>query len=231
MRIGGFQKFSLIDYPGYLSAIVFTQGCNMRCPYCHNPGLVDPDRFGKTISLMEIMEFLKRRINRLDGLVVTGGEPTMQSDLIDFLKKIKTMGYLVKLDTNGSRPEVIESLLSQDLIDYLAMDIKAPFCKYREVSDSQIDPSLIGQSIKLIMESGRPYEFRTTIVFDQLDKDDILDIGSEIRGAEKYVLQSFSNKNQILNKKKISLQSYDKSELEEWASFLEKDYVKRCLVR
>jgi len=167
----------------------------------------------------------------LDGLVVTGGEPTIQPGLIDFLKKIKKIGYLIKLDTNGSHPEIIKDLLSQRLVDYLAMDIKAPLRKYREVSDSQIDPSLIGQSIKLIMASGQSYEFRTTIVFGQLDKNDILDIGLEIRGAEKYVLQSFSSGKQVLNEEKISLRSYDESELKEWAEFLERDYVKHCLVR
>ncbi len=231
MIIGGFQKFSLIDYPGHLSAIIFTQGCNMRCPYCHNPELVDPNYFGETIDPVEIIKFLKNRIGRLDGLVITGGEPTIQNDLPDFLNKIKKLGYMIKLDTNGSRPEVIENLLNQKLIDYLAMDVKAPLRKYQEVSDSQVEPSLVRQSIKIIMESGRPYEFRTTIVLGQLDRQDIFDIGLEIQGAEKYVLQSFSGDKQILNKRKISLQSYDKSELREWADFLKQNYVKRCLIR
>ena len=118
MKIGGFQKFSLLDYPGQLAAIIFTQGCNFRCPYCHNPRLVDPQRYGKRISNSKIVEFLQKRLGRLDSVSITGGEPTLQKDLIPFIRMLKKMGYKIKLDTNGSHPEVIEKLVAEDLVDY-----------------------------------------------------------------------------------------------------------------
>lgn len=134
MQIGGLQKFSLLDYPGKISAVVFTQGCNFRCPYCHNPELVDPARYQECLPEEEIFSFLETRRGKLEAVTVTGGEPTLQKSLAPFLRRIKDMGFLVKLDTNGSRPDVLEELLRQKLIDYIAMDIKAPLEKYEAVT-------------------------------------------------------------------------------------------------
>jgi len=155
MKIGGLQKFSLLDYPGKISAVIFTQGCNFRCAYCHNPELVDPERFQACIPEEEVFAYLKKRRGLLEAVTVTGGEPTIQKGLIPFIRRIKAMGYLVKLDTNGSMPEVLEELIRQKLIDYIAMDIKAPLEKYEDVIGVPVNWEIIRQSIDVIKESGR----------------------------------------------------------------------------
>ncbi|MDI9528837.1 MAG: anaerobic ribonucleoside-triphosphate reductase activating protein [Candidatus Cloacimonadota bacterium] len=189
MKIGGFQKFSLLDYPGQLAAIIFTQGCNFRCPYCHNPRLVDPQRYGKRISNSKIVEFLQKRLGRLDSVSITGGEPTLQKDLIPFIRMLKKMGYKIKLDTNGSHPEVIEELVAEDLVDYWAMDLKAPAQLYRILTRSEIDMRDILSSMRLLRESGKGYEFRTTF-FDLLFTwDDIADIRALLKPGDKFCLQ------------------------------------------
>jgi len=191
MKIGGFQKVSLIDYPGKISAIVFTQGCNFRCPFCHNPELVDPERFEGLIPEAEILPFLEKRKGRLDAVVITGGEPTLQPELIPFVIHIKAMGYLIKLDTNGARPEVLEDMLGRRLLDYVAMDIKAPLARYGEVARAKVDDRKILRSISLIMGSGVDYEFRTTAVKSLLAPQELEEIGRLIPGARRFVLQKF----------------------------------------
>ncbi len=191
MRIGGFQKFSLIDYPGKLSATVFTQGCNFRCPYCHNPELVIPRLFRQAISQEDIMGFLKTRLGKIDAVTITGGEPTIQSGLNEFARKIKELGFLVKLDTNGSNPDVVESMLEENLVDYIAMDVKTSLPRYGAVTRCKINPAVIHRSITIIMRSGADYEFRTTVARPLLGKDDILRIGDTIKAARRYVLQKF----------------------------------------
>jgi pyruvate formate lyase activating enzyme len=191
MKIGGLQKVSLIDYPGQLCAIVFTQGCNFRCPYCHNPELVDPQRFGPVIPEDEVLAFLQKRIGRLDAVELTGGEPTIQHDLKDFIGKLKGMGYLVKLDSNGSNPGLIEELVRKQLIDYLAMDVKGPLEKYSQVAGVDVNIQDIQRSLSLIMDSGIEYEFRTTVVRSMLDLGDLLSIAKLLKNAKRYVLQGF----------------------------------------
>lgn len=191
MKIGGFQKVSLIDYPGRISAVVFTQGCNFRCPFCHNPELVDPERFDELIPAAEILSFLKKRKGRLDAVVITGGEPTLLPPLIPFLIDLKEMGYRTKLDTNGSRPDRLEDALARNLLDYVAMDIKAPLERYREVTRAETNPEQIRKSIALIMNSGIDYEFRTTAVKSLLSAADLDQIGRLIPGAKRFVLQKF----------------------------------------
>jgi pyruvate formate lyase activating enzyme len=191
MKIGGFQKVSLIDYPGLISAIVFLQGCNFRCSYCHNPQLVDPDLFDPCINEKDVLDFLHTRRGKLDAVAITGGEPTIQKNLIPFIKKIKKMGFAVKIDTNGSQPQVIKELLAEKLLDYIAMDIKAPLEKYEEIVNVPVNPESIKESIKLVIKSKIPYEFRTTVVQSQLDEKDILHIAKLISGAQNFVLQKF----------------------------------------
>lgn len=191
MKAAYLQKTSLIDYPGRVSAIVFTQGCNFRCPYCHNPELVVPERYCDTISLDDIFAFLEKRRGKLDAVVVTGGEPTLQPRLIPFMERIKSMGFLLKLDTNGSRPLVLREVIDRGLCDYLAMDIKAPLEKYSLLAGSLVNITHVRDSIDLVMHSGIPHEFRTTIVQSLLDRDDVLSIGRMIQGAQLYVLQKF----------------------------------------
>ncbi len=167
MKIGGFQKFSLLDYPGELAAIIFTQGCNFRCSYCQNPELVDAAKFDFLYPEEQILDFLKRRIGKLNAVVIGGGEPTLQEDLEDFLAKIKAMNYLIKVDTNGSLPGVIECLVKKKLVDYWAMDLKAPESLYPVVTRSDIPFSRILESMEIIRSSNKNYEFRTTF-FDRL---------------------------------------------------------------
>jgi len=164
MKIGGFQKFSLIDYPGLISAVIFTQGCNLRCPYCHNPELVLPERFEKTIDPEYVIDFLENRKGKIDSVTITGGEPTLQKGLLPFINRIRKLKFKIKLDTNGTYPEIIQKVLDKNLVDYIAMDIKAPYGSYSYLSGVSIDTNSITESIYSILNSGVNYQFRTTIV-------------------------------------------------------------------
>lgn len=190
MRIGGLQKLSLIDYPGKLSCIVFTVGCNLRCPYCYNPDLVN----GTCPIYPEetVFEFLENRRKLLDAVVITGGEPTLQPGLLGFSGRIKDMGLLVGLETNGTNPGVLQGLISKKLMDYVAMDIKAPLERYTEVTRAEVDTEKIRESIGVIMDSNVEYEFRTTC-YPELEEKDFLQIFKLIEGAKKYALQQFSS--------------------------------------
>ncbi len=191
MLIGGFQKSSLIDYPEKISAIIFTQGCNFRCPYCHNPELIKESNKNQKLDKKQIFEFLSSRKGKLDGVVITGGEPTLHKNLPEFISEIKTLGFPVKLDTNGTNPEMLQILLDKGLIDYIAMDIKAPLEKYSEVVCAKVDTDNIMQSIRIIKNSNIDYEFRTTVVKSQLQRADFEKIGAFISGCKKYYLQRF----------------------------------------
>lgn len=190
MRIGGLQKISLIDYPGRISAIVFTQGCNFRCPYCHNPELVDPAQYGPILPEEEVFSFLERRRGKLEAVTVTGGEPTIQTDLEQFLQKIKKMGYLVKVDTNGSNPTMLERLILGRYIDYLALDVKGPLHKYGQIAKTKIETAKILRSIELVTSSEIEHEFRTTVVRSQLDKEDLIATAKLLKRG-LFVLQPF----------------------------------------
>jgi pyruvate formate lyase activating enzyme len=191
MKIGGLQKVSLIDYPGKISAIIFAQGCNFRCPYCHNPELVDPKRYAALIPSKDLLEFLSVRMGKLDAVTITGGEPTIQRDLMALIRQIRNMGYSVKLDTNGSHPEVLADLLKEKIVDFIAMDVKAPPEKYQNIVSAPVNIDDIRRSIRLVLKSKIPHEFRTTIVRSQLALEDIVAIAREIEGAKRYVLQKF----------------------------------------
>ncbi len=191
MKIGGLQKVSLIDYPGRICAIIFTQGCNFRCPYCHNPELVDPERFGPVFSEKEVLSFLKQRIGKLDAVSITGGEPTLQHDLEGFIETVREMGYSIKIDTNGSLPDVVERLIKRNLVDFLAMDVKGPLEKYSRIVGVDVNVKDIQRSISLIKDSGIEHEFRTTVVRSLLDLNDLLAIAKLLKNAKSYVLQSF----------------------------------------
>ena len=190
MIFGGIQKNSLIDYPSKVSCVLFTQGCNFRCPYCHNPRLIPCRQKGSaTIPADEVLSFLAQRKNWLDGVVVTGGEPTLQKDLFGFCGQLKEMGFSIKLDTNGSRPEAIEKLINGRRVDYIAMDIKTDPDRYAPVFTAIEDVRCIRESINTILASGLDHEFRTTCVKPFVDADAIRVIGHSIGGAQKYVLQ------------------------------------------
>ena len=227
MNIGGFQKFSLIDYPGKISAVIFTQGCNFRCPYCHNPELFETK--SELINEKEVLDFLESRKKQLEAVVITGGEPTLQLDLINFLEKVNKLGFLIKLDTNGTSPQIIQKALELNLVDYVAMDIKGPIDKYEEIAGVKVNTMDIVKSIKLIMEKALDYEFRTTITREQLKKEDIKEIGRLINGAKKYYLQKYICR--VENKKMADVfTAYDEKEMEKLKKETE-GYFDQCLTR
>ena len=209
--IGGVQKTSLLDFPDKISAIVFTKGCNFKCGYCHNPqllksgdGIYDVDAF---------FDFLKKRQGKIDGVVVTGGEATLQTDLKLFIQKVKELGFLVKLDTNGTNPKILKELIQENLLDYIAMDIKAPLEKYSLIANTSIDISSIVESIEIIMSSNVDYEFRTTILPSLISKDDFDSIGNLIQGAKRYYLQKFVVQSYILDSSLKDEKNYTDAEL------------------
>lgn len=199
MRIGGLQRFTLIDFPGRVAAIVFTEGCNFRCPYCYNRELVVPGHYAEPIPEEEVQHFLESRRGQLEGVVITGGEPTVQEDLADFIRRVRGLGFLVKLDTNGSHPEAIARLLEAGLLDYVAMDIKAPLARYREVTRSEVGEAAIRASVDLLMRGVVDHEFRTTVVREQLSLDEVVEIARGIRGARRYALQKFRAANSLVD--------------------------------
>ena len=191
MKIGAFQRFSLNEYPGKISAIIFTQGCNFRCPYCHNPELVKKELFQESIPEKEIFSFLNKRQNKLDAVSITGGEPTLHPDLPSLISKIKSMGFLVKLDTNGTNPQMLKKLIHYNLINYIAMDIKAPLEKYENVTKVQVDTEAISKSIDLIKNLKIEYEFRSTLTEKLLSNEEVINIGKLLGKAKRYYLQNF----------------------------------------
>lgn len=199
MRLLGLQRLTLLDYPERVACTVFTGGCNLRCPFCHNASLVlNTD---EEISEGEFFAFLESRVGRLDGVCISGGEPTLQADIFDFARKIKALGFLVKLDTNGTRPEVISALLAEGLLDYIAMDIKNSPAKYAETAGvSAIDLSQILKSIKIISGSGISHEFRTTVTQELHSEADIREICKILHRDAKYYLQSYRDEGEILKK-------------------------------
>jgi pyruvate formate lyase activating enzyme len=220
MKIGGLQKVSLIDYPGLICATIFLQGCNFKCSYCHNPELVDTRLFQPCIKENEFLDFLNTRRGKLDAVTITGGEPTIQDDLAPFIKKIKKMKFAVKLDTNGSQPQVVKTLLDEKLLDFIAMDIKAPLEKYKSVVKAPVNSDSIKESIKLILKAKIPHEFRTTIVESQLEEKDILQIAKLISGASNYALQKFVPV-KVLEKKFLKEKSYPDEKFQEIKKHLE----------
>ncbi len=228
MIFGGFEKCTLIDYPGKISCMVFTIGCNFRCPYCHNPELVD-ETIERKYTEQEIFDFLKRRKIIIEGVVVTGGEPTMHTGLPAFLRKVKKMGFLVKLDSNGTNPKMLTKIIKERLVDYIAMDIKSPLTKYNAVVSRPTDIKKIRQSIDIIMNSEVAYEFRTTVIKSLLSPEDILEIGKEIHGAKKYYLQKFVS-TKILNPQFKRKTTYTDEEFEQFQELL-LDNVQHCEIR
>ncbi len=188
MKFGGLVKFTLIDFPSCPAAIVFTQGCNFRCRYCHNPELVYPHLFTEPMPEKEIFDFLKRRQGTLEGVVVSGGEPTLHEDLPQFLAKVKALGYKTKLDTNGTRPEVLKKLIAEKLVDFIAMDLKAPLEKYALITGVDTNAAVIEQSISIVKNSGLAYEFRTTYDKEVLTDNDIAATGNLVQN-EHYRVQ------------------------------------------
>lgn len=211
MRISGFQKMTLLDYPGKVACTIFTSGCNFRCPFCHNASLVTHIDKSVSFSEEEILEYLKKRKGILDGVCITGGEPLLQVDIIDFLTKIKEIGYSVKLDTNGSFPQKLEKIINKQLVDYVAMDIKNSKEKYPQtVGIANFDISPIEKSVEILKTSGIDYEFRTTVVAEFHEPQDIVAAAEWIKGAKRYFLQNFVDSGDLICS---NLSAVDKSVL------------------
>ena len=192
MDFSGWEKLSLLDYDNRISCTLFTAGCNFRCPFCHNgPLVLDPSKAPK-IPWDDIMEYLKKRKNVLDAVCVSGGEPTLMPDLLDKLSDIKSLGYLIKLDTNGTRPEVVEIAAHQGLVDYVAMDIKDSFEKYPAITGTlNLDLDAIQKTIHFLMSGEVDYEFRTTLIAEYHTEKDMEEIGSYLQGAKRHFLQRY----------------------------------------
>lgn len=216
MIIGGLQKTTLLDFPNHVACIIFTKGCNFRCPFCQNSTLIGINHEDE-ISEEYIFDYLIKRQGILDGVVITGGEPTVQKDLKEFIKKIKNLGLKVKLDTNGYNPNVLKELIDENLLDYVAMDIKHSIEKYHLIVGKNINTNYILESIKILEESNVDHEFRTTIIKEYHDIDDIINITKLISLDTKYYLQNFRNSSNVLDK---SLHGFTNEEL---------DYINSCI--
>jgi pyruvate formate lyase activating enzyme len=221
MKIAGLVKSSLIDYPGKVAAVVFTQGCNFHCGFCHNPDLISVDGQQSLISSDEIFSFLNTRKGKLDGVVITGGEPLIQPDIIKFIKNIKDLGFLVKLDTNGSSPIVLGKIIEQNLVDYIAMDVKNDLEEYEKICGFN-DTNKILESISLIMSSDIDYEFRTTVLPYYHSMAGLNKLASTIEGAQKFTIQGFRPKI-VYDKSLINAKSFTQKELKDVAEiFMDK---------
>ena len=242
MLIGGVQELTTLDFPGRLAAVVFTLGCNFRCGYCHNPQFVQCQGETLTSSIPEevFFKFLEKRRGKLEGVCISGGEPTLQPDILEFARKIKNMGFLVKLDTNGTMSGVLEKMIAEKVVDFFAMDIKTSLPRYEEIintflrsSKSGVGKNLLINEIKkskeIIQNSGLPYEFRTTAVKGKHTKEIFEEIGEWIKGAEAYFIQNFRNKKTLAEEYKNE-EGFSEKELAEFKKFMGK-YVKNCGIR
>ena len=229
MNINGLQKLTLLDFPGHIACTVFTAGCNFRCPFCHNGGLVLSDAGLPNIPEDEFFAFLKSRVGRLEGVAITGGEPTLHADLPAFIKKIKEMGFAVKLDSNGQNPSMLRSLLSDGFLDYVAMDIKNSRERYGEtIGIPGFRTDRVEESVKLLMESDIDYEFRTTLCAELHDDASVKAIGEWIAGCKAYYLQSYRDSEEILEPGRFH--APDKESLARYIEIL-KPYVPDVSVR
>lgn len=232
MKISGLQKMSLLDFPGCVACTVFTPGCNFRCPFCHNAGLVlSPDKENE-IDIEYFFDFLNKRQGLLDGVAITGGEPTLMSGLYDFIRRIKEMGYSVKLDTNGSSPDVLEQLISENLVDYVAMDIKNSPEKYAVTAGIGESPAQnllvrVKESIGILMSGKTDFEFRTTTVKPYHTNDDFYRIGEWIAGDEKYFIQGFVDSGNIIGN---GMGAFSNNELEGFLKIV-KQFVPHSEIR
>ncbi|MFH1545039.1 MAG: anaerobic ribonucleoside-triphosphate reductase activating protein [archaeon] len=214
IEIVGIQKNSLIDYPGKIVSTVFLNKCTFRCPFCHNPELVlntDSNR----IKAEELIEFLEKEKKWIDGICLTGGEPTLHEALPEFISRVKEKGFLVKLDTNGTNPVMLKELIEGKKLDYIAMDIKGPLERYEEIVKSKVNEKAIQESIELIRNSGIEYEFRTTVVPEIFLDGDEERIGEWLKGSKKYVLQQFNNEHKLLDHSFQHLQAFSPQKMQE----------------
>ncbi len=228
MKISGLQKLTLLDYPGKVACTVFTAGCNMRCPFCHNASLV-LDKPEDSIDEEKLIDFLKKRVGVLDGVVITGGEPLLHGDIPNLLKRIKELGYKIKLDTNGTRPELLKQLVSEGLVDRVAMDIKNAPDKYGgTVGIDRFDISPVSESKEFLMNCGIEYEFRTTVVKGIHTEESLLQLAGWIKGANEYYLQQFKDSGNLIDAN--GLEPFSEDEMKKFADAV-REYVPTVKVR
>ena len=228
MDFNGWEKLSLVDFDDYLTTTFFTSGCNFRCPFCHNKNLVLTPNDNPTIPWEMMLDYLKRRKKELDAVCITGGEPTLMDDLVEKLVQIKELGYLVKLDTNGTNPDLLKELYKRNLVDYFAMDIKNSKEKYAETAGlEKINPAKLEDSVSFLMSSGCRYEFRTTIMEEFHDEESFLAIGEWLSGAERYFLQRYVDSENCI---KRGMHMIKKEEAEHYAELLRRS-IKRVELR
>ena len=222
--IKGLQKTSVVDFPPYVACTVFISTCNFRCGFCHNTDLVNDSGKLKQYSEEEILNFLDSKRNILDGVCISGGEPTLYPSLKAFIKKIKDKGFKVKLDTNGTNPGLLKELIDDKLLDYIAMDIKASKENYEKATDVKVNMGDLNKSIEIIKNSNVDYEFRTTIVPELIDETSIIDIAEWLRGSKKYALQQFDSSKHLLNKSFEAKQPYEKEMLDQFKDILQGNF-------
>ncbi len=228
MKIGGLQKTSLLDYPDIISAIVWTVGCNFKCPFCYNKDVVEGNV--ELISEAEVLSFLKKRKGLLEGLVISGGEPLLQEDVIGFTRKVKDLGYLIKTDTNGMFPKKLKELIDKKLVDYISMDVKAPKKKYDQLTGVKTKLSQIEKSIEILKNDAPDYEFKTTFAPELLKKEDIVEIAKWLEGSKRFYLQQFKNNPPLVSAKFDNVVPYAKEYLMETLEAI-KPYFENCDVR
>ncbi len=234
MRIHGLNKLTLLDYPGHMACLIFTGACNYRCPFCHNASLVLNPNSQPAISEEEIFAFLQSRKGILEGVCISGGEPTLQADLPEFIRKIRAMGFHVKLDTNGSRPGILKALLDEGLLDYVSMDIKNAPKKYLSTIGfsgfNNLITDSVRQSVEFLMQSSIPYEFRTTVVKELHSEEDLLTIGKWLNGARAYYLQSFRDSETLVGASLGQFHAYEPEQMRAFRDML-KPYFETVEVR
>ena len=217
MTVNGLRKLTLLDFPGRVACTLFLAGCNMRCPFCHNAPLVVDGSGVENIPEDELLAFLKKRSGVLDGVCITGGEPTLRRELPELIRSIKALGYAVKLDTNGTNPDILAALIDEELVDYVAMDIKNSPRKYSFTAGRDVDMDAVRRSVAILMENKVKYEFRTTVVGGYHTADDFRDIGEWLRGAEAYFLQNFVDSGALLDP---ATRGADESEMKEYLEIM-----------
>ena len=229
MKISGIQKLTLLDYPGTVACTLFTAGCNFRCPFCHNAGLVLPEQIEEaSVSEEEVMSFLKKRVGMLDGVAITGGEPLLHADMPRLLRKIKDLGYKIKLDTNGSNPKLLRDIVEAGLVDRVAMDIKNAPEEYPKTAGCNVDMAAIEGSKNFLLGGAVDYEFRTTVVKGIHTKESLVAAAKWISGAKEYYLQQFKDSGNLINPEELT--AFDENEMHVLADAV-REYVPTAEVR
>lgn len=230
MKIGGLQKLTLLDYPGKLASTVFTSGCSFKCPFCHNKELVFVPENYSFLNTEEVLSYLAKRKNLLDGICITGGEPLLQEGLLPFIEAVKEMGYFIKLDTNGNNPQKLKEIVNSGLVDYVAMDVKNSKEKYHEtvgLNEHVFDIQRIEESISFLLSGIVDYEFRTTVVKELHTKEDLLSLADWIKSAKRYYLQQYVDSENVIDRK---WSAYNKEEMEDICNAV-KEIIPTCELR